>query len=233
MIFEIGTKYQVTFTADFNTLDGVYEVMGLYTYQQILDQSIDLYTELYALVGKTEDALLADLKLYTKNTFVRMINVNNTSIVVTAPSGTGDSAVIQTIDNNVQVYYGTMLLVDLGLFDEPLKVEPITTVVLNAIRDRLGNPDLTLNELAAVADISELNKFTASLKVYAKQWMHPSTYTELAARRKAAQEKAEALGGQSHQNYCELYLNLYKEHAVAVAKIAALEEALTTIMEKI
>lgn len=227
MILQLGSVVKVFFTTDFNALDDVYQVTSVNNYQQVLDQSIDLFTQWYALVGKTEEVLVTDLVNYTQDQFFTLVSMN-TQRTVTAPS-----AVILTVDVNIKKYYSTMMMVDLGIFEDPTWVEPITTVVINAIRDRLGNPNMTPEEIEAATTLDQLGTFIATLKVYDKKYLTNSEYLELANRRKLAQQRASELSGSDHYNYCTRYLQLLKEHQTTLAENEALKTTLIALKESL
>lgn len=243
MTFTIGTKYYVTFdpNSDYATLSEVYEVTGLYTYQQLLDQEIDLVAELYMLTGLYANTNVADTAIttglmnWTTDTFVRMVGVNN-GYTITAPF-----AIIATADDNITPYYSIMLLVDLGVFDDPAYAAPISSVVNEAIMNALGNPTITdnatLDEIETIANnssatdeqkefvLTQLRQMSTTIKVYDKTWLRPSVYETRVEQRLRAKEYANTLSNHTFTNYCKLYLEAQQELIVERAKTAALLQA--------
>lgn len=224
MILELNSRYHLSFSADFSDLDGIYQIIGIFSYGQVLDQEIDLYAQLYELVGKSETDLVAQLSTYQSDTFYQCKEANGTGTICAPMS------IITDANASVKKYFGTMLAVNLGSFDDPEIVYPITDVVLNTLRDRLGNPDPE-DVIENAEALSELGDFHASLQIFNQEWMLISEYENIVKRRKASREKAEALGGKDHDNYITKYLNAIEQISQLNEQKAILEAKVIELME--
>jgi hypothetical protein len=225
MLLKINEYYQLLFNSAFAALNGIYRITGVLTYQQFLDSDIELFEQLYEPVARTEDELDEDMINYVNDLFYTMVNANNNAVLC-APT-----SIILANNPDVKQYYGTMLTVNLGMFEDPELVYPIADVVLNTLRDRLGNPGQTEEAIQNAEALNQLADFRANIQVYIREWLVSSEYLDTVKRRKLARDRAEELGGKSHANYCTMYLNTLAELRETRERLRITEEKLIELME--
>ena len=81
MNVEVGETYKFSFDTDYNTLNGIYKVLSLVSYDQILLDDVDLIESLYGLVGKSDTDLATDLPTIKEEAFYSLENVVSKQII--------------------------------------------------------------------------------------------------------------------------------------------------------
>ena len=211
MIVNLNSTYLFKFKDDFDALDGIYKVVDILAYERILSDEIDMYENLYSQVGKTEDTALADISNYVRDTFYKLEHADNGKIIY-VPTGLVFSA-----DPGVREYKAVMLVVDLGLFEDPEYVYPIVPTVDAAIIDNVGT-ELTEDNGTTVVVAPK-----SSVNVYSSKWMTISEYDELMSQRATARS---SFNSGTLYNYVERYKTLLAERDALSERVALLEQAL-------
>lgn len=225
MFLNINKKCHIIFNAAFETLNGIYQVEEIYSYNQILEQEIDLYELLYKLVGKDEETdLLTDLANYTDGAFFKLKELNGTTIIVVPES------IVMAANVNIKQYYSTMLQVNLGTFEDPVVIHPLVNIILDTLKDRLGNPNQTIESLALAESLADILDLNANLQVYDREWMLTSEYKNIVIKRRQSQHKAKTFT-EDVSNYCDKYLTVLKELQIVKDRNTVLEQKIIELME--
>lgn len=164
MSVNVGWTYKFTFTNDFSSLNGVYSVVKIYTYDELINDGIDLNDGLYAHVGKTADNLDADVHLYRNEDIYKLVNPDDSAVIYYVPY-----PILMTIpDPNIKKYAKLVLGVNLGIFDN---------------QDQLTSVISTLQEiLSKTVGIEE----TPQLFSVGHKWLTPDEYSDIEAQRLTA-----------------------------------------------
>lgn len=234
---KLGSPYYVSFNESFNTLDDVYKVMGVYSYGQVIDQEIDIYEKLFEYIGLPKTELYTELENYVVDTFYLLQQTNGVKEVC-APA-----SIIIDADVDVKKYYGTMLTVNLGLFEDPVALQPIVDIVVDLLKVNLGCGDpipvlgsdpvvnYDLSGISGITDINELLDLYAAVSVHTKEWLRTADYEAIAATRRASKDRAKVLAeGSVYANLSDKYLSLLEEKNSADSRVSALTTALETAM---
>ena len=161
MSVNVGWTYKFTFTNDFSSLNGVYSVVKIYTYDELINDGIDLNDGLYAHVGKTSEQLDSDVGLYRNEDIYKLVNPDDSAVVYYAPA-----PILMTIpDPNIAKYSKLVLGVNLGIFDN---------------QEQLASVISTLQEiLSKTVGIVE----TPQLFSVGHKWLTPDEYATIEAER--------------------------------------------------
>lgn len=239
MHLKLDSHYYVQFNDLFNTLDDVYKVVGVYSYGQVIDQEIDLYGKLFEHIGLPETELYTQLENYVVDTFY-LLKQDNGVNEICAPA-----SIIVDADIDVKKYYGTMLTVNLGLFEDPVALEPIVDIILNLLKVNLGNGEpipipgtdpVEYYDLEGIAGIDDINKFLdlyAAISVHTKEWLRTADYDKIVSTRRASKDTAKALafnGCEMYKDLSDRYLQILNEKNNASSQVSALTAALDTTM---
>ena len=188
--------YKFSFVEDFVTLDGIYKVLQLMSYSEIINETIDMVASLYSKVY-AEDAATAAWELaragLIHNTFYKLQSVTDETVIIMAPE-----AILTEYPNaSVDQFCKIMLNIDLGLFANQDDLDTIGQIITEQLHARLG---ITPNP---------------QILIYDKQWMADVEYDEIEAARVASREAV--------VNYYSEAVRQSAEITVKDAKIAALE----------
>lgn len=161
MSVNVGWTYKFTFTNDFTALNGVYTVVKIYSYDELINDGIDLAEGLYAYVGKTAADLDNDVATYRDTNIYKIVNPDDSAVMYYVPE-----PVILTIpDPNIARYSKLVLGVNLGIFDN---------------EDQLNSVIATLNEILS----KTVGLFDApQLFTVGHSWLTPDEYAALEAAR--------------------------------------------------
>lgn len=161
MSVNVGWTYKFTFTNDFSSLNGVYSVVKIYTYDELINDGIDLNEGLYAHVGKTAVELDTDVHLYRNEDIYKLVNPDDSAVIYYVPY----PILITIPDPNIKKYTKLVLGVNLGIFDN---------------QDQLTSVVNTLQEiLSKTVGISE----TPQLFSVGHKWLTPDEYSDIEAQR--------------------------------------------------
>lgn len=128
----VGNTYKFSFKHPFDSLDGIYSVLKTMTYDETVDDQIDLMA-LYTKYGKTEDDFNADITDLRSSRVLKLSDVQTGDIVY----------VPMTIyelepDPNVKKYLHLALGVSLGVFSTLEQVKYVKGVMQDLLKGGLG-----------------------------------------------------------------------------------------------
>lgn len=159
----IGDTYGFRFKDGYTALNGIWTVTHGLSWNSLQLEQVDLYESLYKKVGKTQNELESDKADLSVETFYRLENVADKTVIFIPRS-----YIIGIPVPDVFLYSKIMLTVDLGLFDDPDK--------LTTVRNSVGQ---VLEGLLGVT--SEVN-----VVKYGEQWMEEGDFEQLVENREAA-----------------------------------------------
>lgn len=201
MNIETDKVYLFKFKPGFESLDGIYKVTHQLNYEEILEENIDLYKELYEKVNKTRQDLDQDIENYKDDVFFKLEKPGDT--VEPFYFYIPETLLNQYPDSNVAEYNKVMMTIDLGLF---------------------ANPDILTSLITAVSEIISTNQgitVQPVLMTYGKQWMLTADYEQLEQNRENA--KGNII------NYFSECNRLTDELNKAQARIQALEDIIKSL----
>lgn len=128
----VGTTYAFEFTNNFATLNGIYTVLRVMTYDEMLEDSVDL-RELYTAVGLTEADLEPQVQLFRADKILKLSSIVNSTIwYIPHPLLNTEP------DPNVREYYQLLLALDLGYYEQVKDIEYIKSVINDIAEKGLG-----------------------------------------------------------------------------------------------
>ena len=135
MIMQAGTTYAVSLIAKFNgTLDGVYNVVMITTFEDAIASGISFVDKLYTPAGLTESDYNADYNTYAGTTVYVCKSVTDATVVLYVP----ESAVSGYPDPTVVAYNRVLLIVDAGYMKDPSVVTPLVSMFADQTVGYLG-----------------------------------------------------------------------------------------------
>jgi hypothetical protein len=163
MSIELGHAYQFSFTAGFETLNGIYRVTHALSYDSLLEGSVDLLASLYTPAGKDQDDLDADLDALSAESYYKLVHVTS-ALELYMPKG----YIVGIPVPDVREYVKLMLSIDLGVMADPAILQSIVDTVKDVIQGAHGvtNDPVLLQ--------------------YSTQWMSETTYEAIVAAREQA-----------------------------------------------
>lgn len=192
-MISLNRIYGFTFHPDFTTLDGVYEVRQIISYDEIVLNQIDMEAFLYGKVGKTIDDYDLDKVNYTEDSFYQLRDASDEETIIYVPR----TLIPNMPEPNLKQYNKMVLSVNLGLFGN------------------LTSLDSLITKVAEVVSTNEGVVATPEVMIYGKEWKTDTEYEAIEAARAAAAGAA--------VNYYSETVRLTALLAERDAKIEALE----------
>lgn len=178
MSIHINTVYNFKFGTSegmdsYTSLNGIYKVLDIYSYQRILNEDVDLYTLTFSKVNVSKETFETEIIKYTGDNFYMLQSVLDEDIICIP-----DSLIIGYPSPDVKEYPKLMLSVDLGVFDAPETVLMLENIIKETIVKTIG---------AEITDGTEVEPVDpkVSVVVYLKEWMSCSDYVKIRQERKA------------------------------------------------
>ena len=133
--------YKFTFTSSFNTLDKIYRVVSILSYEELLNLEVDLFETTYKANGLDEVMFNTDLGAIRSGQIFKLVDVTDESNVQYIP----ELIIKEVPDQSVQKYLNLGLAVNIGIFDDPAKITTIKSEVEQTLAAMLGtNNNATL-----------------------------------------------------------------------------------------
>ncbi len=156
----VGTTYKFTFQAPFNQYDGIYHVLRIMTFDEVVADNVNLL-KLYTNVSKTEDDFNEDINTIRADRILKLINVEDETDILYIPMFLG----LYEPDPNVKQYSSLAVALYLGVFDDVNELNAIKETLEATVAKKYGVPDS-----AAVFSIEE-------------KWMTEAEYDQHVAER--------------------------------------------------
>lgn len=172
----VNTVYQFRFTSGFAACDGIYKVLRVMTFDEMISDSINL-VDLYTKVGKLEEDYHKDAASLRTDKILKLEDVTNSENVLYIPN----SFNLYEPNPDVQVYANLVLAVNLGMFDDPTQIEFAKNTIESIIDKGIGIKESTL--LFSTKDV----------------WMTVSDYKEHVRQRNARKAGLVNLYSETHK----------------------------------
>jgi hypothetical protein len=134
MQIAINTNYHFEFDDRFSILNSIYFVERVLTYNDLVNEEIDLFEGLYALIGMSQPTYESELSRYINDVFYKLRD-SNTHKVLWVP----ESIILGYPNPNVFEYSKVQLLTNLGTFDDPDTLLAIQNIIADTIKANLGS----------------------------------------------------------------------------------------------
>lgn len=165
MNIELGWTYKFKFNNDFTLLDDIYTVLRIYTYSELLEDKIDLNTELYAKVGKTKMQFEADVSTLRNDKILKVQHPEHQDTILYIPTSILSEAPLFT----VKKYGRLMVVLNVGVYPNKEDLDYVKNLLHEELQVMLGfaNPPdilvtrhqwLTDQEYQELKDEREQNK---------------------------------------------------------------------------
>lgn len=165
MNIELGWTYKFKFNNDFTLLDDIYTVLRIYTYSELLEDKIDLNTELYAKVGKTKMQFEADVATLRNDKILKVQHPEHQDTILYIPTSILSEAPLFT----VKKYGRLMVVLNVGVYPNKEDLDHVKNLLHEELQVMLGfaNPPdvlvtrhqwLTDQEYQELKDEREQNK---------------------------------------------------------------------------
>lgn len=134
MNLELGWTYKFQFIKGFESLNSVYKLVKMYTYDELLEDGIDLSSSLYALVGKTEVEYEEDAPSYKTQKILKLKHPTSQSRIIYVPVG-----ILAEIPNyNVKSYSKLALALELGIYPNTEDIAYVSNLLQEQLSTMLG-----------------------------------------------------------------------------------------------
>jgi hypothetical protein len=140
MQLNVGWIYKFKFNVDFSSLDGIYTVLKIYTYDELLEDGLNLFDGLYTHVNKTESQLDTDSEYYRTQSIFKLVSPTDSSIVYYVPEGICSFVP----DHNVKRYPVLALAFKFGACKDAEELTHIKSNVSELISKMFGITDAPL-----------------------------------------------------------------------------------------
>lgn len=129
----VGTVYDFVFVSPFSIYNGIYKVLRILTYDEIISDNIDIST-IYIETGQTEEDYNTAVTEYLRtDKFLKLEKINDKSILYIPYSLTELEP-----DPNVKKYSRLAIAVDLGIFDNINDIQFAKNTIESMIDKGLG-----------------------------------------------------------------------------------------------
>lgn len=195
MLPPLGTISAYTFTTDFASLNGIYELTELVTYDQAIANGVDFASSLYTPAGVATTQLATDAPTYVGTTVLMLtpVNVTNgTPIYVPTP------VLATTPDSMVACYNNVALGINFGLFQDQTTINWVITELNQILKATLGidNPAILYSLGTQYMKITDFELLQAQRAAQASEYN--TLYSQL---------QSQIALSQSYQNIIQYYQN--------------------------
>lgn len=197
----VGWTYKFGFIPDFSSLDGVYSVVKIYSYEELINDGIDLNDGLYSKVGKTPANLEEDISLYRNEDIYKLVDPDNSENILYVPF----PILLSTPDPNIKKYSKLVVGINVGPCEDSSELDHVMTTMHEILEKMVG--------------------YTQTPQAFSigSVWMTDSEYADLVAQRQTASREV--------VNYYSENLKLLNEISGYKAQIAALTQTITNITQ--
>lgn len=113
-LITVGFVYRFSFVTKFSSLDGVYEVVKIYAFDELLKDNKNLFDLLYAPLHLTSEEYNRDVEQYRYDRILKLVSVENQDVVVYAPESIMNEFPVYTVSRRSKL----VLAINLGIYDD-------------------------------------------------------------------------------------------------------------------
>lgn len=189
MLPDINTVSAYQFTTEFESLNGIYTLVELITYNQALATGVNFMTSLYTPAGLTQANYTTDAPSYVNDTVLVLTSINNP----TAPTLYVPQSVLALMpDSMVGCYNNVAIGVSLGLFNDQNAINVAISEINSVLEGLLGisNPAVIFSLGSQYMKVGDFDNLVAARVAAATGYN--TLYEQLQAQIKLTQE-AQAL----------------------------------------
>lgn len=140
MHIELGWTYKFKFINDFSSLDNIYTVVKIYSYDELLAEGITL-VDLYTSVGKDEEDLEADLLTkefnYKTQEIYKLRHPEQYEYVIYVP----ESILSEVPNFNIKKYSNVVIAMNLGVYPGDEQFTAVRDIMTEHLSSQLGYTD--------------------------------------------------------------------------------------------
>lgn len=141
-----GWTYKFRLTAPFSKFDGIYTVVRIMTFAEMVSDNVNLVETLYIPAGKTQADYELDVDTYRTDKILKLVDPTDKSITRYIPAG----LVAFVPDPNVKRYLMLALALNVGIFETSSEL----TTARNLIQEQLSKV-VGVDELPKIIAIRE------------------------------------------------------------------------------
>lgn len=134
MLIVPGYAYDFKFKSLLSSLNGIYQVSSLLSYEELINTNVDLFASTYEPLGLDEVAYDSDLNSIREGKTAKLVSVNNPEEIWYVPEHLFDIVP----DGSVQRYLHLGLAVDLGVFDDSEQLELLKEEIEQIVQTKIG-----------------------------------------------------------------------------------------------
>lgn len=126
--------YQFSFITSFNSLDGIYKVLRIESYESIVAEGIDLFASLYESNGLTITAFETDIATIRDKRIFKLQSVSDPNVIIFIPEH-----IQSTIpDVSVQQYMQLGITCNIGIHGDATEVQTLKNEIEQTIAAMIG-----------------------------------------------------------------------------------------------
>ena len=130
----IGSTCRFVLTSKFSTLNGVYNVVALGSFNDLAASGVDFVTNLYKPVGLSQVDYANDFKSYQNTNVVMVTSVSDESEMYYFPEGILDKVPDPTVKKYQQYYFG----ISIGPYKDVNTLQSLATQLGSIVTDTTG-----------------------------------------------------------------------------------------------
>ena len=137
MNIELGWTYKFVFTKEFESLNGIYTTVKFYSYDEFVNDSLNLYELLYTKVNRSEADFEQDLITIREQKIIKLKNPDNYDDILYIPE-----FIISEVPNyNVKKYAKLVLALPIGVYPGEEELNSIKDLLQQQILGEYGITD--------------------------------------------------------------------------------------------
>lgn len=158
---DLNTVSAYQFITEFESLNGIYTLTELITYNQAIADNVDFLTNLYTPAGLTSTQYTTDAQTYANDIVLVLTPIANpTGVTIYAPN----SILSMMPDSMVGCYNNLAIGISLGLFDDQTTLTWVISEINSILSSALGitSPAILYSLGSEYMRVSDYNALVAS-----------------------------------------------------------------------
>jgi hypothetical protein len=132
--------YKFTFKSLLSVLNGIYKVLGVFSYSELFELNIDLFEVTYNANGLDGTIFEADINTIRSGEIIKIVSVDDSTIIRYIPA----HMLAEIPDGSVNKYFNLGLAVNLGIFDDQDKLSTLKGEIEQIVSAMVGISDTTV-----------------------------------------------------------------------------------------
>lgn len=141
MLLQPHYVYGFSFTSLFESLNGIYKILAIYSYDEVLNIDIDLYKETYEPLAIDKEDYLSVINLIRGGRIYKLEQMNQDYETIRYVP---ESIISGIPDASVKKFFNLGLAVELGIFDNENMLTDLKTQIEEIVEAQTGSVEKTV-----------------------------------------------------------------------------------------